>query len=103
MSDASHIEVGNQGVGSRGFVPEGASTVWANLSEVQQSVAVVLGRTEEAIGTVLNWSEGSLIEVDKQSGDAVEVLVNGKLCARGEVVTVAENFGVRITEIVTEK
>ena len=43
--------------------------------------------------------EQSLVELDKQVGDPVDILVNGKLFARGEVVTVSENFGVRITEI----
>ena len=99
MPDSDQVE-GGRGRESGRYVPPGASDMWANLSEVQQSVAVVLGRTEEAIGTVVSWSEGSMIEVEKQSGDAVDVLVNGKLCARGEVVTVAESFGVRITEIV---
>ena len=63
------------------------------------SVSIELGRTKEQISTVLQWTEGSLIELSKVSGDAVDVLINGKAFAKGEVVTIAENFGVRITEL----
>ena len=63
------------------------------------SVSIELGRTKEPISTVLEWTEGSLIELSKGSGDAVDVLINGKAFAKGEVVTIAENFGVRITDI----
>ncbi len=71
----------------------------ARLLDVHLSVSIELGRTEESINTVLEWTEGSLIELTKVSGDAVDVLVNGRTLARGEVVTIAENFGVRLTEI----
>jgi flagellar motor switch protein FliN len=71
----------------------------ARFLDVDLSVSIELGRTEEPISTVLEWTEGSLIELTKVSGDAVDVLVNGKIFARGEVVTIAENFGVRLTEI----
>ena len=52
------------------------------------------------VSTLLEWSEGSLIELDKVSGEVVDVLINGKSYAEGEVVTIAENFGVRLTRIV---
>ena len=71
----------------------------ARLLDVSLAVSIELGRAEESINTVLEWTEGSLIELSKVSGDTVDVLVNGKLLARGEVVTIAENFGVRLTEI----
>jgi flagellar motor switch protein FliN/FliY len=48
---------------------------------------------------VLQLGEQSLVELDKQVGEPVDILVNGKIFARGEVVTVSENFGVRITEL----
>ncbi len=69
------------------------------LLDVKLSVSIELGRTEEPISVVLEWTEGSLIELSKVSGDAVDVIINGKLYAKGEVVTIAENFGVRITEL----
>jgi flagellar motor switch protein FliN/FliY len=69
------------------------------LLDVKLSVSIELGRTKEPISTVLEWTEGSLIELSKVSGEAVDVLINGKAFAKGEVVTIAETFGVRITEL----
>ena len=71
----------------------------ARLMDVNLSVSIELGRTRETLEDVMHLGEQSLVELDKQVGDPVDILVNGKLFARGEVVTVAENFGVRITEI----
>ena len=73
----------------------------ARLMDVNLSVTVELGRTKQTLEHVLNLGEQSLVELDKQVGDPIDVLVNGKIFARGEVVTVSENFGVRITELVT--
>ena len=73
-----------------------------NLTQIQDikvSFAIRLGRTIKTLDEVTDLSEQSLIELDKKPGEPVDVLVNGKLFARGEVVTVAENFGVRITEV----
>lgn len=67
--------------------------------DVKLSVSIELGTSVENIHTLLHWTEGSLIELDKVSGELVEVLVNEKYYARGEVVVITENFGVRITEI----
>ena len=72
----------------------------ARLMDVNLSVSIELGRTRETLEGVMRLGEQSLVELDKQVGDPVDILVNGKLFARGEVVTVSENFGVRITEIV---
>ena len=69
--------------------------------DVNLSVTVELGRTKQTLEHVLNLGEQSLVELDKQVGDPIDILVNGKIFARGEVVTVSENFGVRITELVT--
>ena len=71
------------------------------LMDVNLSVTVELGRTKQTLENVLNLGEQSLVELDKQVGDPIDILVNGKIFARGEVVTVSENFGVRITELVT--
>ena len=73
----------------------------ARLMDVNLSVTVELGRTKQTLEHVLNLGEQSLVELDKQVGDPIDILVNGKIFARGEVVTVSENFGVRITELVT--
>ena len=67
--------------------------------DIKLSVSIELGNTVENIETLLHWTEGSLIELDKVSGEPVDVLVNSKHYARGEVVVIAENFGVRIIDI----
>jgi flagellar motor switch protein FliN/FliY len=73
----------------------------ARLMDVNLNVTIELGRTKHTLEHVLNLGEQSLVELDKQVGDPIDILVNGKIFARGEVVTVSENFGVRITELVT--
>ena len=80
----------------------GAPASFARLMDVNLSVTIELGRTRYTMERVLNLGEQSLVELDKQVGDQVDILVNGKIFARGEVVTVSENFGVRITELVTD-
>lgn len=69
------------------------------LAAVQLTASVELGRTRFTLEHALNIGEQSLIELDKQVGDAVDILLNGKLFARGEIVTVGEYFGVRLTEV----
>lgn len=71
------------------------------ILDVPLDISVVLGRTKNSIKDILNFSTGSLIELDKLAEEPVEVLVNGKTIALGEVVVVDENFGVRITNIVS--
>jgi flagellar motor switch protein FliN/FliY len=71
------------------------------ILDVPLEVSVVLGRTKKSIKDILNLGAGSLIELDKLAEEPVEVLVNGKIVAHGEVVVVDENFGVRITSIVS--
>ena len=71
------------------------------LMDVQMQLSVELGRTRKKISEILSFGEGSIIELDKLAGEPVDVLVNGKLIAKGEVVVIDENFGVRGTEIVS--
>ena len=73
------------------------------LMDVQMQLSVELGRTHKSISEILGFGEGSIIELDKLAGEPVDVLVNGKLIAKGEVVVIDENFGVRVTEIVSPK
>jgi len=63
-------------------------------------VAVELGKTKKEISEILEFSTGTIIVLDKIAGDPVEIVVNGKLIARGEVVVIDENYGVRITAII---
>jgi flagellar motor switch protein FliN/FliY len=70
------------------------------LLDVQMALTVELGRTKKYVKEILSLGEGSIIELDKLAGEPVDLLVNGKLIARGEVVVIDENFGVRVTDIV---
>jgi flagellar motor switch protein FliN len=71
------------------------------LLDVSLQVTVELGRTRKLIRDVLSLGPGSVLELDKLAGEQVDVLVNGKLIAKGEVVVIDENYGVRITDIVS--
>ncbi|SHJ68740.1 flagellar motor switch protein FliN/FliY [Hathewaya proteolytica DSM 3090] len=73
------------------------------ILDVQLDIAVVLGRTKMNIRDILDLGSGSLIELDKLAEEPVEILVNGKKVAMGEVVVVDENFGVRINSIVSSE
>lgn len=73
----------------------------ALIMDVPLQVTVELGRTKKLIKDILELSAGSVVELDKLAGEPVDVLVNGKKIAKGEVVVIDENFGVRITEIVS--
>jgi flagellar motor switch protein FliN/FliY len=64
-------------------------------------ISVELGRTRLSVREVLDLQNGAVVELDRMAGDAVDVLVNDKLMARGEVVVVDDKFGIRITEILT--
>jgi flagellar motor switch protein FliN/FliY len=64
-------------------------------------MTVELGRTKKLIKEILSMGEGTIIELDKLAGEPVDILVNHKLIAKGEVVVIDENFGVRVTEIVS--
>lgn len=72
----------------------------ALVDDVDVTVSVELGRSVVTLDGALDLSEQSLMPLDRRVGDPVDIRLNGKLFARGEVVTVAENFGVRLTEIV---
>lgn len=81
----------------------GAAGGGANLDlllDVNLRMTVQLGRQDLAVKDVLSLGNGSVIELDKLATDPVDILVNDRLIARGEVVVVDENFGVRVTEIV---
>lgn len=70
------------------------------LSDVDLEVAIELGRTEMLVEDVLKLGQGSVVELDKLAGDPVDVHVNGRLVARGEVLVLNDNFCIRISEIV---
>ena len=70
------------------------------LHDVEMEVSAELGRTRMSVRELLSLTPGAIIELDRAAGSPADLLVNGRLIARGEVVVVDENFGIRITEIV---
>lgn len=72
------------------------------LMDINLEVVVELGRTKKRINEILELSQGSIIELDRVSGEPVDLLINGKVVAKGEVVVVDEYFGIRVTEIVSK-
>lgn len=70
------------------------------IMDVPLEVTVELGRTNKSIKEILEFSPGTIIELNKIAGEPIDVLVNGKFVAKGEVVVIEENFGIRVTEII---
>ncbi|MDE7342197.1 MAG: flagellar motor switch phosphatase FliY [Lachnospiraceae bacterium] len=70
------------------------------IKDVPLEVTVELGRTAKSISDILDFAPGTIIELDKIAGEPIDVLVNGKFVAKGEVVVIEESFGVRVTEII---
>lgn len=70
------------------------------IMDVPLEVTVELGRTQKSISDILDFAPGTIIELDKIAGEPIDILVNGKFVAKGEVVVVEESFGVRVTEII---
>jgi flagellar motor switch protein FliN len=82
-------------------VSEFANRNIQTLLDVPLQVVVELGRTEMPIQKILELGPGSVVELNRLAGEPINVLVNGKLVARGEVVVVDESFGVKVTSIIT--
>jgi len=98
---------GNVNVSPAQFQTFSQPTVSANTPEninlimdVPLEVTVELGRTKKSIADILDFAPGTIIELDKIAGEPIDVLVNGKFVAKGEVVVIEESFGNRITEII---
>jgi flagellar motor switch protein FliN/FliY len=92
---------GAQGAGA----PRGGATPQVQsldfILDIPLKVTVELGRSKMAIRDILQLSQGSVVELSKFAGEPLEVLVNDKLIARGEVVVVNEKFGIRLTDIIS--
>ena len=81
--------------------PNGGPLPISALQDVELDLRIELGRTELLIDDVMKLAEGSVVQLDKLAGDPVDVLVNGRLIARGEVLVLNDNFCVRVAEILT--
>ncbi len=80
--------------------PDGPAGL-GRVRDIPLEVTVELGRTRLLIRDIMDLSAGSIIELDKIAGEPVDLLANGLLVARGEVIVIDDNFGVRVTEIIT--
>ena len=72
------------------------------IMDVPLEVTVELGRTSKSISEILEFGPGKIIELNKIAGEPIDVLVNGKYVAKGEVVVIEESFGVRVTDIIKD-
>ncbi|WP_281165289.1 flagellar motor switch phosphatase FliY [Liquorilactobacillus sicerae] len=73
------------------------------ILDVPLNLSVVLGRTEKTVRDILSFNSGSVVELDRLTDEPLDILLNGKLIATGEVVVINENFGIRITNIVSQR
>lgn len=80
--------------------PQSAPENIGLIMDVPLEVTVELGRTKKSIADILDFAPGTIIELDKIAGEPIDVLVNGKYVAKGEVVVIEESFGIRVTEII---
>ena len=82
------------------YMPANAPENIGLIMDVPLEVTVELGRTTKSISEILDFAPGTIIELDKIAGEPIDVLVNGKFVAKGEVVVIEESFGIRVTEII---
>jgi flagellar motor switch protein FliN/FliY len=99
LSEASPFKL--EAFGNSPDILEDESERLEALQDVELDVRIELGRTELLIDDVLRLKEGSVVPLDKLAGDPVDILVNGRLIARGEVLVLNDNFCVRVAEILT--
>ncbi|MCL2577865.1 MAG: flagellar motor switch phosphatase FliY [Defluviitaleaceae bacterium] len=96
-----------QNVQAAQFVPFDVNEVYQQkenmgiIMDVPLDISVELGRTYKKISEILEFSPGTVIELDKLAGEPIDIIVNGKFVAKGDVVVIDENFGIRITEIIS--
>lgn len=105
LADATGEESNDQGGGGDSGGARMGRTDFSKLKmilDVPLKVAVELGRTKMLVNDLLQLGQGSVIELDKIAGEPMEIIVNDKLVAMGEVVVVNEKFGVRLTDVVSQ-
>ena len=73
------------------------------LMGVPLEVSIVIGKTRRKVKEILDFGQGTVLELEKQTGAPAEIIVNGQLLAYGDVIVIGDNFGVRVTEIVGTK
>jgi flagellar motor switch protein FliN/FliY len=102
MSQNLELEQLQPTAGEPGAIREHTVSDLRRLSAVPVDLSVELGRTRMTVGETLELHEGSVITLDRMAGEPVDLLVNGTLIGRGEVVVIDEQFGIRLTDVLTE-
>ncbi len=105
MKNGGGINVQNASFPSFAGVPNGSGIPLLNgnidlLMDVPLNVTIEIGKTRKKMREIMEFAQGTIIDLEKQAGAPVDVVVNGQLIARGDVVVIDDNFGVRITEII---
>ena len=95
------MEVKNVQVPDLEHVEAGAKLNPRALGDIPVQVTVELGRSQMSLRDILELSEGSIVELDRLAGEPLDLKVGDQLIAQGEVVVIEENFGIRITHLVT--
>jgi flagellar motor switch protein FliN/FliY len=107
VSHQQPVEVSNYNYRSFDAPPDQANMVSADnldlIMSVPIQISVELGRTQKKIKDIAELTLGNIVELDRQAGDQVDVIANGRLIARGDVVVVDDNYSVKITEIIKTK
>jgi flagellar motor switch protein FliN/FliY len=79
--------------------PDGPRPNIELILDVPVTLSLEVGRTQMSVGRLLRLTQGSVVELDRNAGDALDVFVNGTLVARGEIVIVNDRFGIRLTDV----
>jgi flagellar motor switch protein FliN len=100
LTETIEYEQFEQSKDSSGSAPEAATDVdLSRLSDIPMELSVEIGRTHMTVGDTLDLRVGSVVTLERLAGEAADLLVNGSAIARGEVVVIDEQYGLRITEI----
>ena len=100
VEQRSGSDSGSSGSASGSVSGSGSRAAYDLLLDVEMDVTAELGRTRMTVRSLLDLEPGAIVELDRMAGSPVDLLVNGRLIARGEVVVVDEEFALRVTEIV---
>lgn len=100
MSDIPEPMSASELSAARGPIGDGKSVSLDMLMDVNVTLSIEVGRAKMCISDLLRLSQGSIIELDRLAGEPLDVLVNGTLVARGEIVVVKDKFGIMLTEVV---
>ena len=73
------------------------------LMDIPLQVSVELGRTRKSISEILEFKTGTIIELNKLAGEAIDIVINNKVIGKGEVIVIDESYGVKITEVTSNK